>query len=183
MLAPYARIGKQSMASGGLFSSLKNSVAALPSSVSEFERPECRFSTQQRLATYFYKVYIRMTLIVRMNTLKLVLVITRVLVGMGSRSSVWFDWIWLRSYWPRDCEYGECIRDTSTGDVKVPPLMQSVVLWGVFLAGSANTRYQIVNGMESLVEASPLVKHVAVVAMAFTVGSVSQMTSMAGCNL
>ena len=31
MLAPYARIGKRSLASGGLFSGLKNSVAALPS--------------------------------------------------------------------------------------------------------------------------------------------------------
>ncbi|GKC62876.1 reticulata-related protein 1, chloroplastic [Tanacetum coccineum] len=32
MLAPYARIGKRSLGSGGLFSGLKNSVAALPSS-------------------------------------------------------------------------------------------------------------------------------------------------------
>lgn len=31
MLAPYARIGKRSVASGGLFSGLKNSVSALPS--------------------------------------------------------------------------------------------------------------------------------------------------------
>ncbi|KAF5778567.1 hypothetical protein HanXRQr2_Chr12g0549011 [Helianthus annuus] len=59
---------------------------------------------------------------------------------------------------------------TSEGDVKVPPLMQSAVLWGVFLAVSANTRYQIVSGMESLVEASPFAKQAPVVAMAFTVG-------------
>ncbi|GJS71676.1 reticulata-related protein 1, chloroplastic [Tanacetum coccineum] len=55
MLAPYARSGKRSLASGGLFSGLKNSVAALPSSVFEFERPGCTFSAQQRPATYFYK--------------------------------------------------------------------------------------------------------------------------------
>lgn len=36
MLAPYARIGKRSVASGGLFSGLKNSVAALPSRLLTF---------------------------------------------------------------------------------------------------------------------------------------------------
>ena len=41
---------------------------------------------------------------------------------------------------------------------------------GVFLAVSSNTRYQIVNGLEQLVEASPLAKQVPPVAMAFTVG-------------
>lgn len=41
---------------------------------------------------------------------------------------------------------------------------------GVFLAVSSNTRYQIVNGLERLVEASLLAKQVPPVAMAFTVG-------------
>ena len=41
---------------------------------------------------------------------------------------------------------------------------------GVFLAVSSNTRYQIVNTLEQLVEASPLAKQVPPVAMAFTVG-------------
>lgn len=43
-------------------------------------------------------------------------------------------------------------------------------LAGVFLAVSSNTRYQIINGLERLVEASPIAKQVPPVAMAFTVG-------------
>ena len=43
-------------------------------------------------------------------------------------------------------------------------------LAGVFLAVSSNTRYQLVNGLERLVETSPLAKQVPPVALAFTVG-------------
>lgn len=43
-------------------------------------------------------------------------------------------------------------------------------LAGVFLSVSSNTRYQIVNGLERIVEASPLAKKVPSVALAFTVG-------------
>ncbi|RZR92355.1 hypothetical protein BHM03_00020631, partial [Ensete ventricosum] len=41
---------------------------------------------------------------------------------------------------------------------------------GVFLAVSSNTRYQIVNGLERVVEASPFAKRIPPIAMAFTVG-------------
>jgi hypothetical protein len=41
---------------------------------------------------------------------------------------------------------------------------------GVFLAVSSNTRYQIINGLERLVETSPVAKQVPPVALAFTVG-------------
>lgn len=41
---------------------------------------------------------------------------------------------------------------------------------GVFLAVSSNTRYQIINGLERVVEASPLAKQLPPIAMAFTVG-------------
>ena len=41
---------------------------------------------------------------------------------------------------------------------------------GVFLAVSSNTRYQIINGLERVVEASLVAKRVPPVAMAFTVG-------------
>ncbi|KAL0347359.1 UNVERIFIED_CONTAM: protein RETICULATA, chloroplastic [Sesamum calycinum] len=58
----------------------------------------------------------------------------------------------------------------SEDDIPVPPLIKSAALWGVFLAVSSNTRYQIINGLERLVEASPLAKKVPPVAMAFTVG-------------
>ncbi|KAK2980060.1 hypothetical protein RJ640_028789, partial [Escallonia rubra] len=54
MLAPYARIGKRSISSG-YFGHIQHVVGALPSSVFEAERPGCRFSVQQRVATYFYK--------------------------------------------------------------------------------------------------------------------------------
>ncbi|KAK9123849.1 hypothetical protein Sjap_013451 [Stephania japonica] len=58
----------------------------------------------------------------------------------------------------------------SEEDIPVPPLLKSAALWGVFLAASSNTRYQIVNGLERLVETSPLAKEVPPVALAFTVG-------------
>lgn len=41
---------------------------------------------------------------------------------------------------------------------------------GVFLGVSSNTRYQVINGLERLVEASPMAKKLPPVAMAFTVG-------------
>lgn len=44
------------------------------------------------------------------------------------------------------------------------------LLSGIFLAVSSNTRYQIINGLECLVEASPVAKKVPPVALAFTVG-------------
>ncbi|KAK3226285.1 hypothetical protein Dsin_006147 [Dipteronia sinensis] len=58
----------------------------------------------------------------------------------------------------------------SEEDIPVPPLLKSAALWGVFLAISSNTRYQIVNGLERLVEASALAKQVPPVALAFTIG-------------
>ncbi|OIW03900.1 hypothetical protein TanjilG_30176 [Lupinus angustifolius] len=54
ILAPYARIGKPSV-SKGLLGGIQHACAALPSSVFEAERPGCKFSTKQRIATYFYK--------------------------------------------------------------------------------------------------------------------------------
>jgi Na+/glutamate symporter len=58
----------------------------------------------------------------------------------------------------------------SDEDIPVPPLIKSAALWGVFLAVSSNTRYQIINGLERVVETSPIAKRVPPVAMAFTVG-------------
>ncbi|PIN00983.1 hypothetical protein CDL12_26510 [Handroanthus impetiginosus] len=53
----------------------------------------------------------------------------------------------------------------SDEDIPVPPLMKTV-----FLGVSSNTRYQIINGLERLVESSSVAKQVPSVAMAFTVG-------------
>jgi hypothetical protein len=41
---------------------------------------------------------------------------------------------------------------------------------GVFMAISSNTRYQVVNGLERVVEGSAISRRVPLVALAFTVG-------------
>nr|XP_043622535.1 protein RETICULATA-RELATED 1, chloroplastic-like [Erigeron canadensis] len=146
LLAPYTRFEKQSVANGGLFSGLKNSVAALPSSVFEFERPGSKFSAQQRIATYFYKG----------------LLYGSVGFGCGLVCQGFANMVMNAKRRIHASEH-----DVS---VPVPPLMQSAVLWGIFLAVSANTRYQIINGLESVVEASSLAKQVPLVARTFTIG-------------
>jgi len=45
-----------------------------------------------------------------------------------------------------------------------------LIFAGAFLAVSSNTRYQIINGLERLVEASPVAKRVLAASLAFTVG-------------
>ncbi|XP_065854453.1 protein RETICULATA-RELATED 1, chloroplastic-like [Euphorbia lathyris] len=143
MLAPYARIGKPSV-SRGLFGNIQQACAALPSSVFEAERPGCKFSVKQRVATYFYKGVLYGSVGFGCG-----------LIGQGIANLIMTA--------KRSIKKSE-------EDIPVPPLVQSAVLWGVFLAVSSNTRYQILNGLESLVEASPLAKQVPPVAMAFTVG-------------
>lgn len=144
LLAPYARIGRPSVSRGGLFGGLKQACAALPSSVFEAERPGCRFSVQQRIATYFYKGVLYGSVGFGCG-----------LIGQGIANMI--------------MNAKRSITKSDEG-VPVPPLIQSAALWGVFLAVSSNTRYQIINGLESLVEASPLAKQVPPVALAFTVG-------------
>ncbi|OMO90276.1 hypothetical protein COLO4_19273 [Corchorus olitorius] len=143
MLAPYARFGQPS-ASRGLFGRLQHACAALPSSVFEAERPGCSFSVKQRIATYFYKGVLYGSVGFGCG-----------LIGQGIANLVMTAKRNIRK---------------SEEDIPVPPLLQSAALWGVFLAVSSNTRYQIINGLERLVEASPVAKQVPPVAMAFTVG-------------
>uniref|UniRef100_A0A2C9V9C5 Uncharacterized protein n=1 Tax=Manihot esculenta TaxID=3983 RepID=A0A2C9V9C5_MANES len=142
MLAPYVRIGQPS-ASKGFFGRLLHAYGSLPSSVFEAERPGCRYSVQQRIATYFYKGVLYGSVgfacgIIGQGIANLIMTAKRI--------------------------------KKSEDDIPVPPLVKSAALWGVFLAVSSNTRYQIINGMERVVEASPLAKQVPLVAMAFTVG-------------
>ncbi|KAK9185752.1 hypothetical protein WN943_026111 [Citrus x changshan-huyou] len=143
MLAPYARIGQPS-ASSGLFGRIQNACGSLPSSVFEAERPGCRFSVKQRIATYFYKG-------VLYGSVGLVCGI----IGQGIANLIMTA--------KRNIKKSE-------DDIPVPPLVKSAALWGVFLAVSSNIRYQIVNGLERIVESSPLAKQLPPVAMAFTVG-------------
>ncbi|XP_021829566.1 protein RETICULATA, chloroplastic [Prunus avium] len=143
MLAPYARIGQPSL-SKGFLGRLQHSYGALPSSVFEAERPGCRYSANQRIATYFFKGILYGTVgfgcgIIGQGIANLI---------MTAKRSV----------------------KKSEEDIPVPPLIKSAVLWGVFLAVSSNTRYQIINGLERLVEASPMAKQIPPVALAFTVG-------------
>ncbi|CAI8592926.1 unnamed protein product [Vicia faba] len=143
MLAPYARIGKPSL-SKGLLGRIQHACAALPSSVFEAERPGCKFSAMQRVATYFYKGALYGSVGFGCG-----------IVGQGIANMIMNA---KRSI------------SKSEDDIPIPPLLQSAALWGFFLAVSSNTRYQIINGLESLVEKSPVAKKVPLVAMAFTVG-------------
>ncbi|XP_044511211.1 protein RETICULATA, chloroplastic [Mangifera indica] len=143
MLAPYVRIGQPSV-SKGLLGRLQQAYGALPSSVFEAERPGCRFSINQRIGTYFFKGVMYGTVGFACG-----------IIGQGIANLIMNA---KRSF------------NKSEDDIPVPPLLKSAALWGVFLGVSSNTRYQIINGLERLVEASPMAKQIPAVAMAFTVG-------------
>ncbi|XP_059314786.1 protein RETICULATA-RELATED 1, chloroplastic [Lycium ferocissimum] len=143
MLAPYVRIGKQSVSSSS-FGRFRHACGTLPSSMFEAERPGCKFTLQQRISTFFYKGFLYGSVGFGCG-----------LIGQGIANLIMTA--------KRSIKKSE-------EDIPVPPLIKSAALWGFFLTVSANARYQIVNGLESLVEASPVAKRVPPVAMAFTVG-------------
>ncbi|KAL3324809.1 hypothetical protein AABB24_038755 [Solanum stoloniferum] len=143
MLAPYVRIGKQSISSSS-FGRFRHACGALPSSVFEAERPGCKFTLQQRISTFFYKGFLYGSVGFGCG-----------LVGQGIANLIMTA--------KRSIKKSE-------EDIPVPPLIGSAALWGFFLAVSSNTRYQIINGLERLVEASLVAKRIPPVAMAFTVG-------------
>lgn len=143
MLAPYARFGSRS-ASEGLLGHVRHAYDALPSSVFEAERPGCKFSVQQRIGTYFFKGVLYGSVGFFCG-----------LVGQGIANLIMTA--------KRSVKKSE-------DDVPVPPLLKTSALWGAFLAVSSNTRYQIINGLERLVEASPVAKRVPAASLVFTVG-------------
>ncbi|XAR50896.1 hypothetical protein NMG60_11005354 [Bertholletia excelsa] len=143
MLAPYARIGKPSLYKG-ILGHMQRAYVALPSSVFEAERPGCKFSVQERIATYFSKGIMYGSV-----------GFTSGLIGQGMANLAMNTKRRIRK---------------SDEDIPVPPLLKTAALWGVFLAISSNTRYQIINGLEQLMESSPFAKKVPAAAMAFTVG-------------
>ncbi|KAK8947654.1 hypothetical protein KSP40_PGU009369 [Platanthera guangdongensis] len=143
LLAPYVRFGKPS-SSPGIFGSISRAYDSLPSSVFEAERPGCKFSSKQRIGTYFYKGVLYGSVGFFCG-----------IIGQGIAN---FIMTAKRSV------------QKSEKDIPVPPLFKSAVLWGVFLAVSSNTRYQIINGLEQVVEASSVAKRVPPLALAFTVG-------------
>lgn len=143
MLAPYARIGQRSVSSGFL-GRINHACSRLPSSVFEAERPGCAFSVQQRIASYFYTGLLQGAVGFGCG-----------IVGQGIANLIMTAKRSIKK---------------SDEDIPVPPLIKSAALWGVFLAVSSNTRYQVINGLEHVVEASPLAKNFPPVALAFTVG-------------
>ncbi|KAF7146703.1 hypothetical protein RHSIM_Rhsim04G0162800 [Rhododendron simsii] len=153
MLAPYARIGQPSL-SKGVFGRMQHAYAALPSSVFEAERPSCRFSVKQRIATYFFKHIVDCWRYFQ-GVMYGAVGFGCGIIGQGIANLIMTAKRSIRK---------------SEEDIPVPPLVKSAALWGVFLAVSSNTRYQIINGLERLVESSPLAKKVPPVAMAFTIG-------------
>ncbi|KQK20289.1 hypothetical protein BRADI_1g53580v3 [Brachypodium distachyon] len=144
MLAPYARFRGGSASGGGLLGRVRHAYDALPSSVFEAERPGYSFSVQQRIGSYFFK-----------GILYGAVGFSCGLVGQGIANLIMTA--------KRSVKKSE-------HDVPVPPLLKTSALWGAFLGVSSNTRYQVINGLERLVEASPLGKRVPAASLAFTVG-------------
>ncbi|XP_077222801.1 protein RETICULATA-RELATED 1, chloroplastic-like isoform X2 [Tasmannia lanceolata] len=95
--------------------------------VFEAERPGCKFSIDQRIGTYFYKGVLYASVGFACG-----------LIGQGIANLIMTA--------KRSIKKSE-------GDIPVPPLVKSAVLCGVFLGVSSNTRYQIINGLERVVEA------------------------------
>ncbi|XP_058109409.1 protein RETICULATA-RELATED 1, chloroplastic-like isoform X2 [Magnolia sinica] len=143
LLAPYVRIGKP-FVSKGFFGHMQRVSGALPSSVFEAERPGSRFSVGQRVGTYFYKGVLYGSVGFFCG-----------IIGQGIANLVMTA--------KRSIKKSE-------EDIPIPPLLKSAALWGVCLAVSSNTCYQIVNGLECLVESLPVAKRVPPVALAFTIG-------------
>ncbi|XP_078446684.1 protein RETICULATA, chloroplastic-like [Wolffia australiana] len=143
LLAPYARIGRPS-SSSGFFPSVARYYDALPSSVFEAERSGYPFSIQQRLGAYFIKGVLYASVGFFCG-----------LVGQGIANMI--------------MTAKRSVKKTEH-DVPIPPLIKTAALWGIFLGVSSNTRYQIVNGLERLVESTPAAKRAPSLAMGFTVG-------------
>ncbi|KAM0821160.1 hypothetical protein ACQ4PT_044480 [Festuca glaucescens] len=143
MLAPYARF-RGGSTSAGLLGRVRHAYDALPSSVFEAERPGYSFSVQQRIGSYFFKGFLYGAVGFSCG-----------LVGQGIANLIMTA--------KRSVKKSE-------HDVPVPPLLKTSALWGVFLGVSSNTRYQVINALERLVEASPLGKRVPAASLAFTVG-------------
>ncbi|KAG2690672.1 hypothetical protein I3760_09G199300 [Carya illinoinensis] len=144
MLAPYVRIGRPTM-SKGFLGQMQHAYGALPSSVFEAGKPGRRFSLKQRISTYFFKGLMYGSVGFACG-----------IVGQGIGNII--------------MTAKRSMKKNSEEDIPVPPLLKTAALWGAFFAVSSNTRYQIINGLERLVEASAFAKQVPTAAMAFTVG-------------
>ena len=57
-------------------------------------------------------------------------------------------------------DMGDVGVDVDMGEIPVPPLFRTACVWALFMGVSSNTRYQIVFGLERLVEGTALAKSV-----------------------
>eukprot|EP00897_Mesotaenium_endlicherianum_P004114 jgi/Mesen1/3730/ME000203S02817 len=145
MLAPAARFSSRPAAAGRLAAS----VAALPNSMFEAGLAGRNFTVGQRVATLFFK-----------GAQYGVVGFGCGLVGQGFANSLMLAKRQYRKQ--RGMEEEE--------ELRVPPLFRTAALWGVFMALSSNVRYQVINGLERVVECSPQAKRFPALAMGFTVG-------------
>lgn len=146
MLAPYVTFGRAATGVGSR-ARLSRAIQALPSSIFEAARPGRSFSVEQRVAAFLYKA-------VQYGVTGFGCGV----VGQGIASSI----MTLKRKYKKAGSHEE--------EVAVPPIFKSAALWGVFMAVSSNTRYQIINGLERVVEGSAISRRVPPIALAFTVG-------------
>lgn len=144
LLAPFVNFGGVSTATGTR-ARLSRAIQALPSSIFEAQRPGRFFSPQQRIGTLFFKAG-------QYGVAGFLCGI----IGQGLASSV--------------MTLKRKLKNTEEDEVAVPSILKSAALWAVFMGVSSNTRYQIINGLERVVEGSIVSKRVPQIALAFTVG-------------
>ncbi|KAK9823760.1 hypothetical protein WJX72_005247 [[Myrmecia] bisecta] len=125
LLAPVAVIGSRSRSAGA--TGWRRALSKVPSAVFEASEPGKRYSAPARVACLGVK-FLEYSLAGMACGL----------VGQGIANSLMMA---RRHY------YG-----ASEDDVAVPPLVRTALTWGLFMGVSSNTRYQIVFGLERLVD-------------------------------
>lgn len=149
MLAPVARFSLSSASPAGRpQSAFQGFLTRLPSSMFEASVPGRSYSAVQRLATWFVKA-----------TEYGVVGFSCGLVGQGIANGI----IDLKKSLKKNA--GD---EHEEEEVKTPPLLKTACLWGGFMAISSNTRYQVVNGLEAIVDASPAARRFPLISQGFT---------------
>ncbi|CAI5467844.1 unnamed protein product [Closterium sp. Yama58-4] len=153
MLAPMARFGSSAAASaargrrpGLVPPGLAAALEALPSSMFEAALPGRRYSVAQRGATWLVK-----------GAQYAVVGFSCGLIGQAMTTAI----VLIKRNLRKPGEHEE--------EVKIPGMIPTALLWGGFMAVSSNTRYQIINGLERVVESSPLARSMPLGARVFTV--------------
>ncbi|KAL4437045.1 hypothetical protein ABPG75_004184 [Micractinium tetrahymenae] len=124
LIAPVARPGRPARES---VSGLKRLLNRLPSAVFEKSMPGCKFAVGDRVATY-----------VKLGLEYSLAGIVCGFIGQGIANSMML----LKRRYAGPSEH----------DVAVPPLVRTALVWGLFMGVSSNTRYQVVFGLERIVD-------------------------------